>query len=204
MRWIVSGSAVPWGIENGRPCSIKCAPCYLQENALSYTLLPKNASLLFARCSMQPVIVPSPPSPPGIPSPIREALSSPLNTLFPFLHSPDYRNLPNFPLRQPPLSTHPHDSSSTSSTSVSGAYATFISNDNYLPGALVLAYCHQLVKSEYPFIILATPSLSQHARAIITKAGITLIDIESLVPAREQYDPSVTDSRFHETWTKLR
>jgi len=90
------------------------------------------------------------------------------------------------------------------STSVDGTYATFISNDNYLPAALVLAYCHQLVKSEYPFIILATPSLSQRARAIITKVGITLIDIESLVPVGEQYDPSVTNSRFCETWTKLR
>ena len=61
-----------------------------------------------------------------------------------------------------------------------------------------------MTKSLYPFIILATPSLSQNARAIIKKFGITLIDIETLVPAREQYDPSVTDTRFRETWTKLR
>ena len=83
-------------------------------------------------------------------------------------------------------------------------HCTFISKDDYLAGALVLAYCHQMTNSIYPFIILATPSLSQHARAVIKSLGITLIDIETLGPSREQYDPSVTDTRFSETWTKLR
>jgi hypothetical protein len=138
---------------------------------------------------MAPVVAQS------LPSPI-EALSSSL-----FLFSPDHRALSNFYLRQPvpkPLSAPPIP------RTVNGAYATFISKDDYLPGALVLAHCHQMIKSIYPFIILATPSLSQTARTIIKKFGITLIDIETLVPAREQYDPSVTDTRFRETWTKLR
>jgi hypothetical protein len=134
-----------------------------------------------------------------------EALLAALTFRLKFLSSHEHRNLSYFlppqKVSAPPLSTHPVDSSTKI---VKGAYATFISKDEYLPGALVLAYCHQVVKSKYPFIILATSSLSEHARSIIKRAGITLVDIERLVPAREQYDPSVTDARFRETWTKLR
>src|SRR5258706_2272772 len=67
---------------------------------------------------------------------------------------------PNFFLRpplqkpsHPPLSPHPID---PTSRPINGAYATFISKDDYLPGALVLAYCHHMTRSIYPFIILAT------------------------------------------------
>ena len=152
---------------------------------------------------MAPVVVP------GLPSPIA-ALPAPLPFRSPFLPSHEHRN---FFLRQqilsaPSFSTRPLDSSPKT---VNGAYATFISKDDYLPGVLVLAYCHQMVKSKYPFIILATAGLSPHARAIIRQTAITLVDIEimlvdieGLVPAREQYDPSVTDARFGDTWTKLR
>lgn len=139
---------------------------------------------------------------PVVPSPI-ERLPNPLAIL-----SHRTPPSPNFFLRaslqkptHPPLSTRPLD---PTARPINGAYATFISKDDYLPGALVLAYCHHMSRSIYPFIILATPSLSQNARTIIKKVGITLIDIEPLVPAREQYDPSVTDTRFRETWTKLR
>jgi len=143
---------------------------------------------------MAPVIGPS------LPSPI-ECLSNPFTIRSPYFLSPDHRALADLFLRQPlPKVSAPPPSPKP----VNGAYATFISSDNYLAGALVLAYCHHMIRSIYPFIILATPSLSQTARAIIKKVGITLIDIETLVPAREQYDPSVTDTRFRETWTKLR
>jgi hypothetical protein len=143
---------------------------------------------------MAPVVAPY------LPSPI-EALQNPLLVR-------SRRSLSNSSFRQPflKLSTpllcpRPLDSTPKA---VNGAYATFISKDDYLPGALVLAYCHHITNSIYPFIILATPSLSQNARTIIKKFGITLVDIETLNPAREQYDPSVTDTRFRETWTKLR
>ena len=62
----------------------------------------------------------------------------------------------------------------------------------------------QLNSTQLAATLLATPTLSQNARATIKKVGFTLIDIEDLVPAREQYDPSVTDARFRETWTKLK
>lgn len=142
---------------------------------------------------MAPVVPPSP-------SPI-EAGPNP----FPIRSHRTFQNFffrhPQQKPSHPPLSPRPFDSTSRA---INGAYATFISKDDYLPGALVLAYCHHMTRSVYPFVILATPSLSQKARAIIKKLGITLVDIESLVPAREQYDPSVTDTRFRETWTKLR
>ena len=143
---------------------------------------------------MAPVVAPS------LPSPI-EALPNPLTIRTHRTHPNGFyrHSLPK--PSHPPLSPRPFDSTPRA---INGAYATFISKDDYLPGALVLAYCHHMTRSIYPFIILATPSLSQKARAIIKKLGITLIDIETLVPAREQYDPSVTDTRFRETWTKLR
>ena len=153
---------------------------------------------------MTPVLTPILPTLIEPLSPASYFLRSPLLPAFPSF--PAFPPLPALPSSQPSLpNLFPQQPTPTSTTRpVNGAYATFISKDDYLPGALVLAYCHQAVKSKYPFIILATPSLSHRARAIIKKARITLIDIDSLVPAREQYDPSVTDERFRETWTKLR
>ena len=139
---------------------------------------------------------------------VAQYLSSPIDPL----QNPrrrSHRSLSNSFLRQPFLKLSapllcPRPLDDSTPRPIKGVYATLISKDDYLAGALVLAYCHQMTNSIYPFIILTTPSLSQDARAIINKLGISLIDIETLGPAQEQYDPSVTDTRFSETWTKLR
>ena len=195
-------------IENGEhdttlhiifPSSCACSSSYLQDVHHIEQHPPfQNSSPPFP--SLPPSRNPYLMAPVVAPSPI-EALPNPLTFR-------SHRTLPNLFSRlprqkpsHPPLSPRPFDSTPRA---INGAYATFISKDDYLPGALVLAYCHHMTRSIYPFIILATPSLSQKARAIIKKLGINLIDIETLVPAREQYDPSVTDTRFRETWTKLR
>ena len=181
-----------------------CSSSYLQVNKdvrrrLIRPFLPISKILFLSRLSLvRSLATPTPLTStmaPVIPSPI-ESLQNPLTITI-----RSHRSHSNSFLRQPLLK---HSGTPLSPKAINGAYATFISKDEYLPGALVLAYCHHITKSIYPFIILATPSLSQNARAIIKKFGITLIDIETLVPAREQYDPSVTDTRFRETWTKLR
>jgi len=83
-------------------------------------------------------------------------------------------------------------------------WVTIVSQDAYLPGALVLAHCLEAVKSRYPFIVLATPSLSQKARTLLTRAGISYLERTGLYPSLEQHDPRITDNRLNEAWTKLR
>jgi len=139
---------------------------------------------------------------------VAQYLSGPIDPL-PNPRSRSHRSLSNSFLRQPflKLSTPllcPRPLDDSTPEPINGAYATFNSKDDYLAGALVLAYYHHMTNSIYPFITLTTPSLSQHARVIIKKLGIMLIDIETLGPAREQYDLSVADTRLSETWTKLR
>lgn len=208
------GSNTTLGIQNDRMLDTtlhiysRLASCYRQH------LQPTRATRTSREIPLSPCPPPLPNTPPSCPraQPPRMVQANP-PTPTKQLRSPPPQPSPSRPLpvssprhpapkpSAPLLSTPPRDASTVT---VNGAYATFISKDDYLPGALVLAHCHHMVKSKYPFIILATPSLSQRARAIIKKAGITLIDIKSLVPARAQYDPSVTDARFRETWTKLR
>jgi hypothetical protein len=83
-------------------------------------------------------------------------------------------------------------------------WATVVSQDAYLPGALVLGHCLERVQSKYPLIVLATPSLSQKARTLLTRAGTPYLERPGLYPSLEQHDPRITDDRFEEVWTKLR
>jgi hypothetical protein len=83
-------------------------------------------------------------------------------------------------------------------------WTTVVSQDAYLPGVLVLAHCLETVKTKYPFIVLATPSLSQQARTLLTRVQIPYLERTGLYPSVEQHDPRITDDRYEEVWTKLR
>ena len=68
-------------------------------------------------------------------------------------------------------------------------WATIVSQDAYLPGALVLAHCLEVVKSRYPLVVLGTPSLSQQTRTLLARVRIPYVERTGLYPSREQHDP---------------
>ena len=75
------------------------------------------------------------------------------------------------------------------------AWATIVSHAVYLPGALVLAYCLEVVKSRYPLVALGRPSLSQQTRTLLARVGIPYVGRTGLYPSREQQDPQNADAR---------
>ena len=83
-------------------------------------------------------------------------------------------------------------------------WATIVSQDAFLPGALVLAHCLEAVKSRYPLVVLGTPSLSQQTRTLLARLGIPYVERTGLYPSREQHDPRNADARLEHAWTKLR
>jgi hypothetical protein len=84
------------------------------------------------------------------------------------------------------------------------AYVTLLTKTSYLPGVLVLEYTLRSVGSEYPLVVMATPSLLQEDRDILARRGIAVIDIQSLKPPEGLHELSAHDARFADTWTKLR
>lgn len=84
------------------------------------------------------------------------------------------------------------------------AYVTLLTRENYLPGALVVDHCLKAVHSKYPFVVMITPELSQRARDVLTKRGITVREIQSLQPSSGSHTLATHDARFADTWTKLR
>lgn len=81
------------------------------------------------------------------------------------------------------------------------AYVTLLTRTSYLPGTLVL---HKSLGSKYPLVVMVTPAVTAEARAILTGRGITLADVESLVPSEGSHTLADHDARFQDTWTKLR
>ncbi|KAI9057126.1 glycosyltransferase family 8 protein [Trametes sanguinea] len=84
------------------------------------------------------------------------------------------------------------------------AFLTLVTNDVYLPGVLALHKSLVDAGSKYPLVVMATPSLPQEVRDVITRRGITIRDIEPLKPREGLHHLSDHDIRFSETWTKLR
>lgn len=84
------------------------------------------------------------------------------------------------------------------------AYVTLLTQQSYLPGALVLNYGLRSVKSKYALVAMATPSLSTDARNVLQKQGIILREVESLKPDACKHNLNPYDARFEDTWTKLR
>jgi hypothetical protein len=83
-------------------------------------------------------------------------------------------------------------------------YVTLLTEESYLPGALVLDQTLKSVGSQYDLVIMATPALSTRAREVLERRKIKVIEIESLLPTEGAHSLSAADKRFHDTWTKLR
>ncbi|KAI0348682.1 nucleotide-diphospho-sugar transferase [Trametopsis cervina] len=84
------------------------------------------------------------------------------------------------------------------------AYATLITKESYLPGALVLHQSLLDVDAKYPLVAMVTPTLSSEGRQALQKRGIQLIEVESLLPTEGTHTLASHDARFADTWTKLR
>lgn len=80
---------------------------------------------------------------------------------------------------------------------------TLMTKDSYLPGTLILNQSLIHVKSTYSLVVMITASVSDEARMILEREGITLRQINRLEP-----NPGSSiiqrDKRFDDTWTKLR
>lgn len=83
-------------------------------------------------------------------------------------------------------------------------YMTLLTRPSYLPGTLVLHYSLQAVKSKYPLIVVVTRSLPADARAILERAGIEIKEVDLLLLPSTRFDPSKTEARFADIWTKAR
>ncbi|GMK54970.1 hypothetical protein CspeluHIS016_0200260 [Cutaneotrichosporon spelunceum] len=81
------------------------------------------------------------------------------------------------------------------------AWAALVTRENYVPGLLAL---HRTLASvsDYPLVVLATPSLPEKHRALIKRRGMQLYDIPPLAPqGHAGFDAKF--ERFADTWTKL-
>jgi len=83
------------------------------------------------------------------------------------------------------------------------AYVTLLTKSSYLAGVLVLDYCLRTVKARYPLVVMITPSLPEQARAVLHKRSIRTREVVSLSPP-DRHTLAIHDSRFVDTWTKLR
>ncbi|KAI4196520.1 MAG: hypothetical protein LQ350_006503 [Teloschistes chrysophthalmus] len=88
------------------------------------------------------------------------------------------------------------------------AWVTLLTQSSYLPGVITLAYSLAAHKTEYPLIVLVTPSLPETSlRALELESKhndlLTVHPIEPLLPPKGLKSSSVA-SRFEDTWTKLR
>lgn len=88
--------------------------------------------------------------------------------------------------------------------SPNAAYVTLLTKASYLPGALVVEHCLRSVKSQYPFIVMITPTVPQEARDVLQKKGIITKEVDFLHPEEGTHKLADHDSRFGDTWTKLR
>lgn len=83
-------------------------------------------------------------------------------------------------------------------------FATLLTKNSYLAGALVLHKSLVDVGSTYPLVIMVTPTLPSETRDLLNKRGIAMIEVESLKPEEGSHTLAALDSRFADTWTKLR
>ena len=59
-------------------------------------------------------------------------------------------------------------------------FLSVLSTNDYLPGALVINKCLQLVDSQYPFTILITPNISENSINILKKNNIQIKLIQNI------------------------
>ncbi|KAF9532047.1 nucleotide-diphospho-sugar transferase [Crepidotus variabilis] len=83
------------------------------------------------------------------------------------------------------------------------AYVTLLTKPSYLAGVLVLDHCLRAVHSRYPLVVMITSSLPEEARLVLRKRSIRTREVKALDPPLHHTLAS-HDSRFADTWTKLR
>lgn len=97
---------------------------------------------------------------------------------------------------------HPRTTdTSLNAMSCKAAYVTLLTKTSYLPGVLVLDHCLRSVGSQYPLVVMTTPTLPKSARITLQRRGILVREVGWLLP---RYSAQLVDARFEETWTKLR
>ncbi|EIW86601.1 glycosyltransferase family 8 protein [Coniophora puteana RWD-64-598 SS2] len=83
-------------------------------------------------------------------------------------------------------------------------YVTLLTRLEYLPGVLVLEHTLRATGSKFPLVVMVTSALSQEAKDILRRRQIRTENIESLLPPKGRHALASHDSRFADTWTKLR
>jgi inositol 3-alpha-galactosyltransferase len=87
------------------------------------------------------------------------------------------------------------------------AYATLITRASYLAGVVILAHTLRKHGSQYPLIVLYTPTLSENAlqalRLESAESNIILRPCDVLQPPKDTKLTLIAE-RFEDTWTKLR
>ncbi len=88
------------------------------------------------------------------------------------------------------------------------AWVTLLTRSSYLPGVITLAHSLSLHSTQYPLIVLVTPSLPQsslRALELESKQNHLLMvqSIDPLLPPANQKTTLIA-ARFEDTWTKLR
>jgi hypothetical protein len=83
------------------------------------------------------------------------------------------------------------------------AYVTLLTKSSYLAGVLVLNHSLRQVDARYPLVVMTAPSLPEEARALLRNCAIRTREVTSLQPP-VHHALADHDSRFADTWTKLR
>ena len=84
------------------------------------------------------------------------------------------------------------------------AYVTLLTKNTYLPGVLVLHQSLLDVSTRYPLVVMITESLPEDGKEVLRKRGIEIAHVDRLSPEEGKHTLSSVDSRFADTWTKLR
>eukprot|EP00466_Bigelowiella_natans_P007977 jgi/Bigna1/144898/aug1.92_g19606 len=79
-----------------------------------------------------------------------------------------------------PASTHSRDRDKVKHRSSQYGYVSLLTNDGFLPGAIVLAKSLLKVEARYPLAVMVTSGVSQESRQKLAKLGVETIPIEPL------------------------
>ena len=88
------------------------------------------------------------------------------------------------------------------------AWVTLLTQASYLPGVITLAYTLSLHRSAYPLVVLTTPAVPRSCMRALAlereyKPSLLIRPIKPLLLPSNQ-KTKLIDSRFEDTWTKLR
>ena len=86
----------------------------------------------------------------------------------------------------------------------SRAYVTLLSRPSYLAGTMVLHHSLQETQPKYPLVVMVTASLPRDSREILERSGIKTVEVDLLMLPVSRFDPSKTEARFNDIWTKIR